>query len=116
MEEVGGVERGNMDTDFTTERYEENASESEDADIGEDGNEGEVGGDGGNDGGDRHSKSNVQYEDPAVSLQWIRVMLDKMEPDEYDILEETGRMIQCGIDACADAIPVDALRYFRRAY
>ncbi|KAF9604314.1 hypothetical protein IFM89_005895 [Coptis chinensis] len=60
----------------------------------------------------RHSKSNVQYEDPAVSLQWIRVMLDRMEPVEYDILEETGQMIQRGIDACADAIPADALRYF----
>ncbi|KAF9610122.1 hypothetical protein IFM89_019987 [Coptis chinensis] len=142
MEEAGDVERGNMEIDSTTERYEENANESEDTDIGEDGNEGEVRGDGGNDGGDvwiydhfprfrphsslryifelprvkRHSKSNVQYEDLTVSLQWIRVMLDRIEPVEYDVLEETGRMIQSGIDACADAIPVDALRYFRRAY
>ncbi|KAF9626366.1 hypothetical protein IFM89_032782 [Coptis chinensis] len=75
-----------MEIDSTTERYNENSNKSEDADIGEDGNEGEVGGDDGNDEGD------------------------------YDILEETGHLIQRGIDACGDAIPADALRYFRRAY
>ncbi|KAF9618963.1 hypothetical protein IFM89_002958 [Coptis chinensis] len=96
MEEAGDVEMGNMDTDSTTEMYEENASESEDADIGDDGNEGEVG------------VMNLEHlepfniEDPTYEL--------------YDVLEETGRIIQRGIDACADAIPADVLRYFRRAY
>ncbi|KAF9605033.1 hypothetical protein IFM89_013199 [Coptis chinensis] len=92
MEEAGDVGRGNMDTDSTTERFEKNVSESEDADIGEDDNEGEVG------------VMNPEHlepfniEDPTYEL--------------YDVLEETGRIIQCGVDACADAIPADALRYF----
>ncbi|KAF9598435.1 hypothetical protein IFM89_027868 [Coptis chinensis] len=96
-----------MEIDSTTERYEENANESEDADIGEDGNEGEVGGDGGNDRGDMNVMNPehlepFNIEDPTYEL--------------YDVLEETGRIIQRGIDACADTIPADALRYFRRAY
>ncbi|KAF9625858.1 hypothetical protein IFM89_027635 [Coptis chinensis] len=34
----------------------------------------------------------------------------------YDVLEESSIFQQHGIDACADVIPTNALRYFRRAY
>ncbi|KAF9619912.1 hypothetical protein IFM89_010223, partial [Coptis chinensis] len=90
-----------------------------------------VGGNGGNDGGDvnggdgRKVKYPSECDNEYVAWYPFVTHLVVMNPEHlkpfniedptyelYDILEETWRMIQHGIDTCADAIPADALRYF----